>query len=167
MQLLRPGPVKVGTGGADTPGVEAPQARDGGGIVLGWLTRLAMGLTLLGLVGFDGISLGVAHLGAADDAVAAASAASEAYQRATRSSAATPTNEPVGAAAATTAWAAASAYAASHGERLDPASFRLAQDGTAQVTVVRTATTLLLVRIPPLRRYADVRATASARALVP
>lgn len=152
---------------ADTPGVEASLAPDGGGIVLGWLTRLAVGLTLLGLVGFDGISLGVTHLGAADDAVAAATAASEAYQRAAGSTAAAPASGPVSAAAATAAWAAASAYAGSHGERLDPAGFRLAQDGTAQVTVARTAATLLLARIPPLRRYADVRATASARALVP
>src|SRR3954447_24409677 len=53
---------------------------DNGAIVLGWLTRLTVVLGLIGVLAFDVISLTVTRLGVADDATAAAIAASRSYQ---------------------------------------------------------------------------------------
>jgi hypothetical protein len=52
---------------------------DSGAIVLGWLTKVAVALGLIGLIAFDVISLSVARLGVTDDANAGARAAARAY----------------------------------------------------------------------------------------
>ena len=62
------------------PSTAGPGARDSGDIILGWLTKLVIGISLTGVVAFDGVSIGVAHVSTIDDANSAALAASHAWQ---------------------------------------------------------------------------------------
>lgn len=57
----------------------------------------------------------------------------------------------------------AEAEARKHGLRLQRARFLLYAGGTVELSGSRTAPTLLLHRLEPLRHLADVRATATAR----
>ena len=53
---------------------------DRGDIVLGWLTKLVLVLSVLGLIGFDGVSLVATRFQAEDHAQVAVRAAAAAYQ---------------------------------------------------------------------------------------
>jgi hypothetical protein len=122
---------------------------DRGDIVLGWLTRLTMILGLVGLVGFDLISLGVGRVTTEDAAQAAAGAA-------VRSWADTPNVQR--------------AYEAALSE-LDPASgpdgtippesFSVAPDGSVTLTLERSSATMLVEKVPPIRSWATARATVT------
>jgi hypothetical protein len=52
---------------------------DSGGIVVGWLTKLTVVLTLIGVVGFDSVSIGVAWFQVSNAADSAAAAAARSY----------------------------------------------------------------------------------------
>lgn len=121
---------------------------DRGGIVLGWLLRVTLVLVVTAVIAFDGISVGLAKIGATDDATAAATAASEAWQSSPR--------DP------TTALHAASATATAHGEQVLP-GMTIAADGTVELRLRRVANTILLQRVPPLARFGQVVAVGSAR----
>ena len=121
---------------------------DRGDIVLGWLTRLVAVLAVLGLIGFDAISLGLARFTAEDHAQAAARAAASTFAQ---------THTPQA------AYDAALGEVVAHGDTIDPASFTTAQDGAVTLTLSRTAPTLLLERVPPLRDWAQMSATVTGR----
>lgn len=53
----------------------APRADDTGGIVVGWLVKLVAVFAVVGVLAFDGVSVGAAELTVTDTAVAAARAA--------------------------------------------------------------------------------------------
>lgn len=127
--------------------------RERGDIVLGWLTRLTVTLGLLGLVGFDLLSLGVGRLQVEDRASSAARAAQTAY---------------AGGRDVQQAYDAAVRQLADDGagaDQVDPASFSVAQDGTVTLTVRHRARTLLLDRTSATRSWTLSRATASAAPL--
>jgi hypothetical protein len=116
---------------------------DSGTIVLGWLTRLVAGFALVGLLAFDGISLVVANVQAADDAAAAASVAADSYQ--------------------TTHDLRTALQAA---REVVPATdviehFDVAPSGEVTVTVDRTPTTLWMHRLGATRKWAVVHQTGS------
>ena len=115
---------------------------DRGDIVLGWLTRLTVSLAVLGLVGFDGISLAVGHVQTQDHANDAGHAAAAAY--------ASSKDVQVAYDAALQALADDGAAA----DTVDPASFDIAPDGSVQLHVRHVSTTLLLQKLGPLRHYA-------------
>lgn len=123
-------------------------ARDRGDIILGWLTRIVVGIAVVGVVLFDGLSIGVAHVSAADDANAAARSASHAWvddhnvQGALR---------------------AAEATAAEHAETVVPASLHVFTDGTVELKVQRSATTLVVRHIGPLRSWTTITAAGSGK----
>jgi hypothetical protein len=124
-------------------------ATDHGTIVLGWLTKLTVGLALAGALFFDTFSLMATQLGAQDQAVTAASEAARAWRdtgdiQATYDRASS-TIEP-----GTTA-------------EIDVTTFRIDPDGTAVVTITRTAPTFLLKHVPPLRKFIEATATADAK----
>jgi hypothetical protein len=116
--------------------------------VLGWLTKLVVGLAVAGALFFDTFSVMATQLGAQDQAAAAAEAAAwtwkqtsdiqQTYDDAARTL-------PPG----TTA-------------EIDTASFRIEPDGVAVVTVRRTAPTFVLKHIPPLRKFIEATATDDA-----
>ncbi len=124
-----------------------PVTSDRGDIVLGWLTKLVVVLSLLGLVGFDLISLGSTRFQAEDHAQSAVRAAARTWS---------------GPASLQAAYEAAVAEVVQHGDTIDPQSFSVAPDGTVTLTLLRTAPTLVVEKVPPLANYASVRRTVSA-----
>jgi hypothetical protein len=52
---------------------------DRGDIVMGWLTRLVVGLALVAVIGFDAVTVGMATVSTQDQANSAAVAARDAY----------------------------------------------------------------------------------------
>lgn len=122
---------------------------DHGTIVLGWLTKLTIGLALAGALFFDTFSLMATQLGTQDQAATAADKAAWTWRETSdiqqTYNAAAQTIDP-----ATTA-------------EIDLTSFRIDPDGTAVVTVTRTAPTFLLKHIGPLRTFIEATATADAR----
>lgn len=118
--------------------------QDDGGIVLGWLFRVALVLSLLGVAAFDVIAIGVAHVGIEDVASEAAFDAA---------------HVPGPKLDAERAKVAASRVASDADARLD--AFTLAADGTATVTVSQDVDTLVVRYLSPLRRFTVTSATAS------
>ena len=120
---------------------------DAGAIVMGWLVKIALILTIVGISAFDAVAVGSAHLTTTDDANAAASAASADYQ----------TSHNV-----QSALSAAQGAITNTSEVLDPKSFSIAPDGTATLTIERKVTTLVMYRIGPLKKYTVVKVRGSA-----
>lgn len=116
-------------------------AADEGLIVLGWLTKLVLGLALLGLVVFDVIALATTSVNAADHANHDASLAADTYL-ATKN--------------AQLAYNAAVAEAARNAETIDPKSFKVFPDGHVTLTVQKTATTLWMHKVGFLKKYTKI-----------
>ena len=127
-----------------------PDARDNGDIILGWLTKLVVGISLTGVVAFDGVSIGVAHVSTVDDANSAALAASHAWQDSHDMN---------------RALQAATQTAAQHGETVVDNSLTFDTDGTAHVSVRREATTLIVRHIHALRSWIEITASGSGRSV--
>jgi hypothetical protein len=121
---------------------------DRGGIVLGWLTKLIVGLSAIGLIGFDLVSLGASQLHAEDSAQAAARAAVEAYS---------------GPKDLQAAYDAAVAEVLPDGDTIEAQTFVFAPDGTVTLTLHSTAPTLLVHKVSALREYAEVQRTVTRK----
>jgi hypothetical protein len=121
--------------------------RDSGGVVIGWLTKLVVGLALAGVVLFDGISLTVARLGAQDDANTAASAAAASYQ--------TSHNIQLAYNAAAQALTNSSETVLVRGFVVDP-------DGTVHLLMTRNIRTMLVDRIGPLKKLGHATVSGEA-----
>lgn len=122
-------------------------AADAGSIVLGWVTKLAVAGALVGVIGFDGISVGLAHLNSQDDANAAVQAASQAYQQ---------THD------LQVAYNAA-VKAVKPSEEVGTADFTIAADGTTSLSLTNTAHTLLLYRSKSTGKWAAVKVHATGK----
>jgi Flp pilus assembly protein TadG len=133
------------------PGGEPGDER--GDVVLGWLTRIALALTVTAVVAFDGVSVVTSRLGVQDDAADAARAASQTWQE----------RHDVSAALSSADQAAS---ADNPTNAVDVATFRLDADGTAHVTVRREAPTILIRYVGPARRWAQVHARVSTRSTI-
>ena len=120
---------------------------DRGDIVLGWLTKLAVFLGVLGLIAFDGISVVQAHFQAADHATTAAQAAAEEYR---------------GSHNVQRAFNAAYGTVSSN-DTIETKTFRIGTDGTVTLRLHHVATTLVLHRIGPLKHWADAVETGEGR----
>jgi hypothetical protein len=125
-------------------------APDAGDVILSWLTRVVLVIAATALVGFDGLSIAVAHVSAKDDAKTAAVAAATAWV------------SDKGALAPTLL--AAQNSAAQHDETVLPNSITVGADGTVHLKLQRDATTLLIRHIGPLRSWAIVIAKGSGKA---
>jgi hypothetical protein len=119
-----------------------------GGIVLGWLLRLTVALLLLGVVGFDVMSLAYTNVTTVDDAGIVAGAAGEvllespgAYDRAKEQSV---------------------AKAEELGVRMRGRDWWVDDSGEVHVTVSRRAKSLALHYVPQLDKYLVVRAVGTA-----
>lgn len=121
---------------------------DRGDIVLGWLTKLVVALGVLGVIGFDLISIGASRFQAEDHAQTAVRAASESWKSAKDLQ---------------RAYEAAVAEVVEHGDAVDPQTFAIGADGAVTLTLHRTAPTMLVERIGPVREWAEVDVTVSAR----
>jgi hypothetical protein len=112
--------------------------RDNGSIVIGWLTKLVVFIALAGVVLFDAVSVGTAHLGATDDANQAAFAASADYR----------TSHSV-----QSAFTAAVDSITNVNERVLRRGFVIDPDGTVHLLLERTAKTVVMHDIGPLRHF--------------
>ncbi len=133
----------------------APSAdglRDRGDIVVGWLGKVAVGIFIVGIVVFDGLSVFSTRLAVQDDAGQAARAASDSWQAAK--------SGPQALLAAEEA-----AKAESPDNALTANSLKIASDGTVTLTVRRTARSLVLRHISPLRKWTQATATGNARSV--
>jgi hypothetical protein len=117
------------------------QRRDSGSIVLGWLTKVMLVMAIAGIVLFDGVSVGVARMSAQDDANTAAGAASADWKSSHNIQ---------------SAYNAATEVITNPSERVLTRGFRIDPDGTVHLLVRRSATTLLMYRIGPLKKYGVV-----------
>lgn len=113
-------------------------ARDRGSIVIGWLGKIAVVLAVLGIALFDGISVGVAHMNAQDDANGAAVAANTAW---------TQTHN------LQQAYDAAAESITNSDETVLTRGFSIDNDGTVHLLLHRTAMTLVMRHIGPLKQY--------------
>ena len=114
---------------------------DRGDIVVGWLTKMALVIIAFGLVGFDAIAIGIAHLSGADQANSAARAAVEVWQ---------------GSHNVDAAYRAALADAESHEATIRPGDFEVLSNGDIRLTVRREATTLLVYRLGATKKWAQI-----------
>jgi hypothetical protein len=116
---------------------------DSGGIVLGWLTRIAVFFGLAALVLFDAISIGTTAMNVDDQGSTAAFHASEVWQQTKNLQ---------------LAYNAAVESAANEnpGNVVATRDFKVDPDGTVHLTMSRTATTLVVFRIGPIKNWAYV-----------
>lgn len=120
-------------------------------MVIGWFTRIIVVFAVIGVLGFDTLTLTSAHLGAQEDANNAASNVAAAWQS---------SHTAVGAYAAAVA---AGQTALSHGETLVPGSVVVAPNGNVTLQVHRLAAhTLVAHDIGLLRHLVTFDATGSA-----
>lgn len=127
-----------------------PRAGDAGGIVLGWLVRVALVLAVVGVLAFDGLSVLVAEMGVEDEAGRAARSASSTWSD---------THD------VRQAYTTAEASLGSSASAIVPGTFRVTPDGTVSLRVERTAPTLVLHRVDRTAGLARVTADASRRFL--
>ena len=120
-----------------------PRCDDHGGIVLGWLVKLTLTLTLLGVVLFDFIGVGVGRVTTSDAATQVAVAGQDGFQQRQN---------------AEDAYRTATAAAAAAGATLE--AFTVARDGTTTVTLSKPVNTLVLFRLSFTRDLTVARATA-------
>ncbi len=123
---------------------------DRGDIVLGWLTKLVVVLGVLGVLGFDAISLGTSYFQAEDHANTAARAASDTHRAGSAPN-------------VQAAYDAALAEVLEHGETIDPQSFTISPQGEVSLTLRRTAPTLVMEKVGPLRSFAEIERTVTAQ----
>lgn len=124
---------------------------DRGDIVLGWLTRITVVLALLGVVGFDLVSMGAGRLQAEDDAQSAARAAVTSYKA----------DQDL-----QRAYEAALAHVAktgAAGSTIAPEGFSVAPDGAVTLTLQHTSPTLVVEKVAPIRSWATASATVTGR----
>jgi hypothetical protein len=125
---------------------------DNGGIVLGWITRIAVIIGVAGLGLFDAISIGTTAATVSDQGSIAAMQASEAWL-ATKS-----VQKAYDA-------AVASATEQNPGDVVATKDFLIDEDGTVHLTVSRTATTLIIYRIGAIKSWADISRPASGKSV--
>lgn len=123
---------------------------DTGGVIAGWLVKLAVVMALLGVALFDGVALGVARLGVSDDATSAAVAAADDYsvrhdQQSAYDAAVT------------------SATGANGANRVETTTFRVLPDGSVHLVVDRVVSTLVVKRIHRIAGWARVSRTGDGR----
>jgi hypothetical protein len=111
---------------------------DRGAVRVGYVTKLAVVLAIIGVFGYDGVSIFAVHITTSSDAANAADAASANWQQTHN---------------VTLAYDAASTLAAAHHERvLTCAScFTIAPDNTVHVELRRSAHTLVFSRLSFLK----------------
>jgi hypothetical protein len=120
--------------------------RDDGAIVLGWLTKVALTLAVVGFLAYDGISIVVATFATSDHANTYASEAADSVKQ-LRS--------------VDKAYAAISAEAEDSGYSIAPQDFRVASDGNVTIILHRTAHSLWMDKIGALKKYLNVKGTGT------
>lgn len=130
--------------------MRSPTAADRGDVVLGWLAKVVVVLSVLGVLGFDGASLLHTGFTASDTAAHAASDAVDVWT----------SSKDVQA-----AYAAAEVTAGRSGGTVPKKTFAIDADGTVHLQVRATAPTFVLRHIGPIKHYAVITSSGSARSV--
>jgi hypothetical protein len=133
---------------APTSGVAGFWGNERGDVVLGWITKLVVGFAIAGVVLFDALAVGTTVSSVADQGSYAARQASETWNQ----------TKDLNKAYLT---ASATATESNPHNVIDPKTFRVDPDGRVHLKISRTATTLVLYRIGPLKHFADVEQDAN------
>lgn len=120
---------------------------DRGDIILGWLTKVVATMAVLGVIGFDAVSLSAARFQAEDHAQQAAQAAVTSYA----------SNKDL-----QKAYDLALAEVADDGDTLDAEAFTVGPDGSITLQLRREVATVLVEKIGPLRHLATTVSTVTA-----
>lgn len=123
---------------------------DDGSIVFGWLGRVTVALALIGLIGFEVLSIAVTQVGIADAGATAGDRALTVYAE---------TKDP------NAAFLAADQYVTSQGAVLVKKSFQISPESVT-FEVKKTAPTLLLFRWDRTAGYAEVSTTIYEQPIV-
>ncbi len=115
-------------------------------MVIGWLTRVALALVVLGVVLFDGSALLVGRVSTADAADAAAQAAADSWHSQHNY-----------------ATAVAAAQSAAGDADVVPDSLTVTADGATHLRVRHEVSTLVVHRLPDTERLVEVTADGSGR----
>jgi hypothetical protein len=129
-----------------------PAGDDSGGIIVGWLSKLAVVLALCGLVLFDCISIASTAVTVSDEGAYAARQASENWQQSKNIQQAYDA-------------AVAAAKDSNPANRVATKSFTVDPDGTVHLTVSRTARTLFVFRLDRTKKWAHVVREAQGRSV--
>jgi len=122
-----------------------------GDIIVGWLTKVAVLLTIVGVTGFDAISVATSKISATDTANQAAREGADMWAESHGN--------------VQRAYDAALRYAEAHGATIDPADFHVEADGTIRVHLEKTATTLVFYRIGATKKWAHIEADGSGKSV--
>jgi hypothetical protein len=125
---------------------------DSGGIVLGWITRLALFFGVAALALFDAISIGSTAATVSDQGSYAALQASEVWLQSKSVQKAYDA-------------AVVAATEQNPADVVATKDFLIDEDGTVHLTVSRTATTLVVFRIGPIKSWADISRQASGKSV--
>jgi hypothetical protein len=125
---------------------------DSGGIVLGWITRLALFFSVAGLALFDAISIGSTATTVSDQGSYAALQASEVWLQSKSVQKAYDA-------------AVVAATEQNPADVVATKDFLIDEDGTVHLTVSRTATTLVVYRIAPIKGWAHIVRHASGKSV--
>lgn len=115
---------------------------DAGDMVIGWLTRVAVIMLVIGLIGFEALSIMVTKIQLGDTATSAGSTALSAYS---------------GSHSVSVAYQQAQAVAAADGASIVQKSFRFNVDGSVEFTIRKTANTVLVQHLNATSAWARVK----------
>ena len=119
-------------------------ARDEGTIVLGWLTKLVVVLSVLGFLAYDGIAIVTATFSTSDRANTLASEAADdvkSFKDINK------------------AYDAIAAEAEADGDTIRPQDFTVQSNGSVTLVLRHETTSLWMHHVGPLRRFLQVHAT--------
>jgi hypothetical protein len=127
---------------------------DTGDILVGWLTKIAVTLAIVGLALYDSISIGATMMSLSDEGSYAARAASEKWQASQGHN-------------LQDAYDAAVQAVEDQNplDEVDPKSFRIDPDGTVHLVVSREATTLVVQHFGFSKGWAHVSREAEGRSV--
>jgi hypothetical protein len=114
---------------------------DAGSVVLGWFGRLALTFAVLGVVGFEVLSIAVTHVGIQDIGATAGDRALTTYEDSKN---------------AALAYSAADQYASEHSATIVKKTFQIS-DQSVSFEITKTAPTLLLYRWDKTAGYAEIK----------
>lgn len=114
--------------------------------MLGWLTKVALSLAVLGFLAYDGVSLVTATVSTNDHAATLASEAADDVHNLRDIN---------------KAYNMVASQAELGGDSLAPTDFVVASNGNVTITLTHEANSVWMRHIGPLKRFLKVRATAS------
>jgi hypothetical protein len=115
---------------------------DAGDVVIGWLTRVAVIVLVIGLIGFEALSIMVTKIQLGDTATSAGSTALSTYG---------------GSHSVSIAYQQAQAVAVADGATIVQKTFRFNVDGSVEFTIRKTANTILVQHLNATSAWAHVK----------